>query len=45
MAGGLCSVELISKFSDACAYAVLGAPARAWDTYLAIRAMHHDPML
>jgi dihydroorotate dehydrogenase len=43
--GGVCSVERVRAFSNAGAYAVLGASACAWDPYLAIRAKHHDPML
>jgi dihydroorotate dehydrogenase (NAD+) catalytic subunit len=43
--GGVCSVERISAFADAGAYAVLAASACAWDPYLAVRAKHHDPML
>jgi len=43
--GGVCSVERIKAFSEAGAYAVLGASACAWDPYLAIRAKHTDPSL
>lgn len=43
--GGVCSVERIRAFSEAGAYAVLGASACAWDPYLAIRAKHLDPTL
>ncbi len=41
--GGVHSVERMSAFFDAGAYAVLAASACAWDPYLAIRAKHHDP--
>jgi len=43
--GGVCSAERIKAFSEAGAYAILGASACAWDPWLAIRAKQLDPML